>query len=151
MTFGFGKNDVEHSATAGGLNLASGFKMTTEKEAGSKEVYIGCGTSLEGPLKLAGPAYINCKLKGNITASETLTIGPNAEIDGQIEGSEVIVCGKVTGDINSNKSILLKQPAKVQGNLKAPKVGIDDGVVFNGQCSMKSPGEIVDLKREANS
>lgn len=149
MTFGFGKEGEESGENK--LNLASGFKMSPEKEDGNTDVYIGCGTVLEGPLKLAGSAFVNCKVKGNITAGETLTIGPNAEIDGQIEGSELIICGKVQGDVSSNKSILLKQPAKVNGNLKAPKIGIDDGVVFNGQCSMQSPGEIVDLKKEVNS
>ena len=145
MSFNFGKSDDDSSKES----LSGGFQMTASTKDDSKEVYIGNGTTIEGKFTFEGPAVINCKIVGDIEAKGAITVGSLGEVQGNITGAEVIICGKVNGDIEAGNKIYLSKPGCVQGNLKAPKISIDDGVVFNGNCSMKSPGEIVDLKREA--
>ena len=142
MSFGFGK---EKDLVSEMSVSSSEFKMTKEDQ--DSQVYIGQGTKLDGKFEFEGPTYINCKLTGNIKSNTSITVGPLAEITGNIMGVEVTICGQVCGDVEASSKVFLKRPASVEGNVKCPKVAVEDGVVFNGNCTMKAPGEIVDLNR----
>lgn len=151
MTFGFGKNDSEGEGnrdTKG--NFSGGFKLSKERNDGDKQVYIGAETKLKGDVNFSGPTFVDCQVRGKVDAEDSFTAGPCADIEGDIEGTEVVISGKVMGNINASRSISLERPAEVRGNLKAPKISIADGVIYNGNCSMKPPAEIVDLKRPAS-
>ena len=151
MTFGFGKNDSEgNSGNETKGNYSGGFKLSKERSDGDKQVYIGAETQLKGEVNFSGPTFLDCQVRGNVNAAESFTAGPCADIEGDIEGSEITISGKVMGNINASRSISLERPAEVRGDLKAPKISIADGVIYNGNCSMKPPAEIVDLKRPAN-
>lgn len=153
MTFGFGKNDSEgKGGNETKSNFSGGFKLNKERSDGEtdKQVYIGAETKLKGEINFSGPTFLDCQVRGNIDAEDSFTAGPCADIEGDIEGTEVTISGKVMGNINASRSISLERPAEVRGDLKAPKISIADGVIYNGSCSMKPPAEIVDLKRPAN-
>lgn len=141
MAFSIGKNSTaEDSASAG-------FKLSADAE--SKQVYIGSGTVIEGAFSFDGPTTVNCKLIGNVVAKSSFAVGPEGEVQGSITAAEIIIAGRVVGDIDAATKISLKKPASIQGNIKSPKVSVEDGVVFNGQVVMKSPGEVLNLNREA--
>ncbi len=147
MSFGFGKAENNDSTTKTVADFQiSPKQVNNSTPTANQEVYIGNGTTLEGSFIFEGPTYLNCKIVGDIKAKNMLKIGPEAEIRGQIEATEISVSGKLEGNIIASKSISLEKPAEVKGDLRAPKVSISEGVIFNGQCSMKSPSEIVDLK-----
>lgn len=146
MSFGFGKNESSEMD----VTSASGeFKLSPEEGSSNGQVYIGSGTCIEGKFEFEGPTYINCKIVGNIKSNTSLSVGPLGEIDGDITGVDVTIAGRVTGHVEATTRLFLKKPASIQGDVNSPKVAVEDGVVFNGKCSMKAPGEIVDLNRLA--
>jgi cytoskeletal protein CcmA (bactofilin family) len=63
------------------------------------------------------------------------------------------VGGEVKGNIQATNLIELHAPARVFGDLSAPAVVIDAGVVFHGNCNMKPEGggpvscEAIDLPK----
>ena len=146
MSFGFGKTESNDSAAKNIADFQIGPKQGNATSTSNQEVYIGSGTTLDGNFVFEGPTYINCRINGDIKAKNILKIGPEAEIRGEIEATEVTLSGKLEGNLIASKSISLEKPAEMKGDIRAPKVSISEGVIFNGQCSMKSPGEIVDLK-----
>jgi cytoskeletal protein CcmA (bactofilin family) len=76
-----------------------------------------------------------------------LTIGEEAEIRAKIFGEMVVISGKVEGDVTAKQKVELGAPARLLGNIAAPRVVVTEGVVFDGYCSMRGARE----KREVPS
>jgi cytoskeletal protein CcmA (bactofilin family) len=102
------------------------------------QAMIGAGSRITGTLHLSGQAELDCQVEGEIEAPDTLIIGESAQIKARVHGGDIIVRGTVQGDIIATKRITLKRPAKVAGNISAPNLIIEEGVLFEGKCSMVS-------------
>jgi cytoskeletal protein CcmA (bactofilin family) len=105
-------------------------------ETGGTSAFLGKGSRVTGKLVFEGAVRIEGHVEGEITAQDTLTIGESAIVNAQINGTSVVVHGKVTGDITARKRLEIRAPGKVFGNISAPSVVINEGVVFEGQCTM---------------
>lgn len=103
--------------------------------------FLGKDTEFEGKLSFTGTVRIDGRFKGDILAKGTLIIGETAVIDSQIQVSHAVICGEVRGDISAEKKIEIHTPAKVFGNIQAPVVTIDEGVIFDGNCQMQKLSE----------
>src|SRR6266850_2667181 len=97
-------------------------------------LYKGCRVS--GQLSFQGPARIDGAVDGEIQCKGTLTIGEGAEIRAKISGQVVIIRGKVEGNVTAKEKVELTAPAKLIGNVDAPRLIVTEGVVFDGNCAM---------------
>jgi cytoskeletal protein CcmA (bactofilin family) len=109
----------------------------TGEEPGSS-AFLGKGSRVSGKLAFEGTVRIEGHVEGEITAQDTLTIGESAVINAQITGASVIVHGKVTGDITARRRLEIRAPGKVFGNISAPSLVINEGVIFEGHCTMSA-------------
>ena len=130
----FGKSDSEKSGTT--CPAANG-----SFAGGQPEAFLGTGSKVIGNLSFSGPVHLGGEVEGEIHCKDRLTIGQSANVKAKISGTDVLVQGVVTGDISAAKSISLKKPAKVLGNISCESLSIEEGVVFEGSCSMK-PGTV---------
>lgn len=105
---------------------------------GALGAFLGSGSKVVGQLTFTGPVELDGQIEGEITAQDKLTIGEAAFVKGTINGSEILVKGTVQGDIIATKKLVLRKPAKVMGNITAPSLNIEDGVKFDGKCSMNT-------------
>ncbi|MBI5415817.1 MAG: polymer-forming cytoskeletal protein, partial [Candidatus Omnitrophica bacterium] len=78
--------------------------------------------------------HINGRFKGSLEFCGTLTAGEQSELEADISGDNVIILGKVKGDIKAHKLLVLMPTAVVYGNISAPKLNIVEGAVFQGNC-----------------
>jgi cytoskeletal protein CcmA (bactofilin family) len=115
---------------------------TTGSNGGRPDAFLGNGSRVEGSLSFSGPVELNGFVKGDVHSQGVLTIGPSAEIHAKIEGSEITVRGTVHGDIEARKLLTLEGSAKVFGNIKAERLKIEQGVVFEGSCSMSTTPQV---------
>jgi cytoskeletal protein CcmA (bactofilin family) len=97
-------------------------------------LYKGCRAS--GQLSFQGPARIDGVVDGEIQCQGVLTIGEGAEVKAKISGQVVIIRGKVEGNVTAKEKVELLAPARLIGNVSAPRLMISEGVVFDGDCSM---------------
>jgi cytoskeletal protein CcmA (bactofilin family) len=116
-----------------------GLKMRKNRD--QINAFLGKDTEFEGKLSFTGTVRIDGRFKGDILAKGTLIIGETAVIDSQIQVSHAVICGEVRGDISAEKKIEIHTPAKVFGNIQAPVVTIDEGVIFDGNCQMQKLSE----------
>ncbi len=84
------------------------------------------------PLRILG------RFEGEIFGKELLEIGSSAKIEANIETTHLVVFGHVTGNVNASEKVELKNGATLIGNIKTPNLEIEDGVVFEGKCEMKT-------------
>jgi cytoskeletal protein CcmA (bactofilin family) len=98
--------------------------------------FLGRGCIYEGKLTFEGRVRIDGKFTGEIFSNDTLEIGPDAEIEGEIDVATLVVAGNVRGSIRARARCDLRNPAQVVGNITSPVVTMDEGVRFDGQLNM---------------
>lgn len=92
--------------------------------------------SFEGKLIFEGNVLVNGKFKGEIYSTGELTIGKTGYVEGQVEIGTVVILGEVNGNIKAKQKIVINAPAVVRGDIVAPSLIIEEGAVFEGNCSM---------------
>jgi cytoskeletal protein CcmA (bactofilin family) len=106
---------------------------------------LGRGTRFEGKLHFEGRVRIDGTFRGQIRGSDVLIIGEGADIEAEIEVTNVIVKGgTLQGTVRAAQSIELHVPAKVTGTLYSPEIFMDKGVQFSGTCSVEPLREAAD-------
>jgi len=99
--------------------------------------FLGKNTEFEGKLSFKGAVRIDGQFKGEIVTEGTLIVGETAVIHSNVHVSHIIISGEFRGNILADKRIEIHAPGKVFGNIQAPIVVINEGVVFEGNCRMQ--------------
>jgi cytoskeletal protein CcmA (bactofilin family) len=106
------------------------------------QTFLGSETTLEGKLAFEGTVRLDGHFKGTIESKDgVMIVGDKAVIHADILVHTATVSGEVSGNIRATSRIELHPPARVFGDLSAPVVVIDAGVVFDGNCTMKSDSD----------
>jgi len=109
---------------------------TIPSQSGEVNAYLGKGSKVAGKLTFEGTVRVDGQIEGEVAAQDTLIVGESAVVNAQILGSTIIITGKVTGDITARKRVEIKAPGKLFGNVTTPCLIIQEGVIFEGHCSM---------------
>lgn len=124
----------------------------TEKSFSNSATLISSGTSLKGDVKSENDLRIDGTIHGNVYSSSKIIVGPSGFVEGNIEGANADITGKVNGNITVKELLQLKGESNVQGNISAVKLQIDPTAVFNGKCQMGiQPASVVTMSNEAES
>jgi cytoskeletal protein CcmA (bactofilin family) len=107
-----------------------------EAPAGTSTSLIGAGTSMKGDITSNGDLRIDGTLVGNIHCSAKVVIGANGVVQGDINGQQADIMGKVTGTIKVKDLLQLKGGSLMNGNIQAAKLQIEPTANFNGECHM---------------
>lgn len=102
---------------------------------------IGKGVIIDGNVSAPETVRMDGTLNGNCECKENLIIGVDGQINGDITAQNVLVSGKVEGDILADGKIELLATGKILGNITAKSLVIDENACFDGRCSMTTaPG-----------
>jgi len=111
--------------------------------------FLGVGAEYRGQFNFQGTARIDGSVIGDIFSDGTLILGEDGRVEGHIRVAELIANGRVVGDVEASRRVVLSKCSNVRGNLLSPVVRIEDGAVVNGVVSMTlpdnpvlSPGEV---------
>ena len=99
---------------------------------------IGKQSEFEGKLSFTGTVRIDGRFKGEITAGDTVIVGETGVLEADIHVSSIVIKGVVKGNVLAKKRIELQAPAKVHGNIQAPTVTMEQGVILEGTCRMQN-------------
>ena len=94
---------------------------------------------MEGRYSFRGTVMLNGKFKGEISSGDTLIIGERAVLEADVRAGRLTVSGEVTGNLRATERIELKRTARVYGDVEAPVVVVEEGVLFEGHCRMSKP------------
>ena len=95
---------------------------------------VGQGSSFKGDVSVHGFFRIDGDFLGNVTTDGRILIGPTGRIKGSLTGRDIVVGGVVKGDLYATERITLLATALVVGNVYAPRVKIEKGVLVEGYC-----------------
>ena len=97
---------------------------------------IGAGTTVEGKIRTQGSIRIDGKLTGEVHAAENLAVGLTGEIEGSVNARNITIGGNVKGNITSVEKLVLEGKSVVRGDVKAARLVIDEGAMFDGKVTM---------------
>ena len=98
--------------------------------------YLDEHSDIEGTVTFTGTAMLNGKFKGQIQSTDTLIIGEGGVVNANISGGSVLIRGEVVGNVVATERVELLGHAQVFGDVEAPVVIIEEGVLFEGHCRM---------------
>lgn len=101
------------------------------------ETLIGKSCEVKGDITGKGTIRIDGKVEGHVTSGETVIVGETASVKGDIEAKQVIIGGRVTGDIAASVKLEILASAELYGDIRTPKLMIAEGVIFDGTCEME--------------
>jgi len=109
-------------------------------ETRSEVAHIGKAVIIKGELSGSEDLYLDGEVEGTIELHKnSLTVGPNARIRAHINAREVVIHGKVDGNIQAKERVELRRSAVLVGDIVTQRISIEDGAYFKG---------LVDVQRE---
>lgn len=97
------------------------------------------GCKFEGKVQVAGTFRVEGEFKGDIATPENLIIGKTGIVNGSIQVKNAMIGGQLFGNITAENKIELQSGSHVEGDIKTKRLVIDEGVFYEGSCSMGGP------------
>jgi cytoskeletal protein CcmA (bactofilin family) len=99
---------------------------------GQNKFTLGTGDSLEGRLTYAGSINVQGRVEGELRIGGNVEVGNGATVKALIDGSSVTVRGDVEGPVTAREKVLLGRSGKLNGDVTAKRLQIEDGASING-------------------
>ena len=107
---------------------------------------IGAGTVINGDIESNGDIRIDGTIIGNLNSKAKILIGQDGVVEGDINGQQADIMGKVTGKLKIKELLQLRGKSNVSGELFAGKLEVEPTATFNGSCHMGA--NVVELTAE---
>ena len=122
------------------------WKKTVKRPAKTSDLtaFIDEGSEIEGKYTFSGTVMLNGKFRGEINTSDTLIVGEKGVVQATIRAGIVLVSGQVIGNVLAAERVELRGRARVFGDVEAPVVVVEEGVLFEGHCRMTQAPPVVD-------
>jgi cytoskeletal protein CcmA (bactofilin family) len=112
--------------------------------------FIDEASEIEGKYTFSGTVMINGKFKGEIVSNDTLIVGEKGVINATIRAGIVLISGEVVGNVLASERVELRGTARVFGDVEAPVIVVEEGVLFEGHCRMTKtrPADAAPVSRD---
>ncbi len=122
---------------------------------GEINAFLGKGTEFSGKLTFEGAVRLDGKYSGEIFSAGILIIGETATVEADLNVDTLILSGELKGTVEAKSRVEIHAPGKFYGNINSPVLVIDEGVIFEGNCSMKKKDDkrisILERKEEGKT
>ncbi len=128
------------------LNTQS-FNPPKPVAAPMEQATIGRTLFIKGEVSGSEALYIDGRVEGKINMPESrVTIGRNGKVDASIQAREVVVMGKVNGNIECSDRVDIRSEGAVNGDIVTIRISVEDGAALKGGIQVRS----VDQKQQAH-
>ncbi len=101
---------------------------------------IGKSVVVKGELSGSEDLIVDGEVEGSISLrGQSLTVGPNGRVRANIEARNVILHGRVDGDIHATDRVDLRKSASLCGDISTMRISIEDGAFFKGGIDIQKP------------
>lgn len=108
--------------------------------ASGNRATIGRSITIRGDVTGDEDLLIQGRVEGSVELEQhAVTVGPEGDVKASIRGRIVTIEGSVEGDLTATEQIILRSSARVQGDIAAPRVVLEDGANFRGGVDMGEP------------
>jgi cytoskeletal protein CcmA (bactofilin family) len=109
--------------------------------ASSDQATIGKSLIIKGEVTGSESLYIDGKVEGSINLpGNRVTVGRNGQVTANISAREIVVLGKVKGNVNASDRVDIRSEGSLSGDVVAQRISIEDGAFFKGGIDIRKPG-----------
>ena len=112
---------------------------------------VGQGSSFKGDITVHGYFRVDGDFQGSISTEGRILVSPSGRVKGTLTGRDIVVGGVIKGDLYASERITLLATALVVGNVYAPRIRVDRGVLVEGYCCstprIREEGPLVQSRR----
>jgi cytoskeletal protein CcmA (bactofilin family) len=106
-----------------------------------EQATIGKSLVVKGEVSGSESLYIDGKVEGTINLpGNRVTVGRNGQVAANILAREVVVLGKVRGNVNASDRVDIRSEGSLTGDVAAARISIEDGAYFKGGIAIRKPG-----------
>ena len=100
---------------------------------------IGRTLVIKGEISGSEALYIDGRVEGKILMPESrVTIGRNGKVDASIQAKEVVVMGKVNGNIECSDRVDIRSEGSVNGDISTVRISVEDGAALKGGIQVRN-------------
>ena len=98
---------------------------------------IGKSVVICGEIKGSEDLIVDGRIEGTVTLNESrLTIGPTADVAADLTARDVLIMGRVQGNVAASGRVELRAGCTVQGDIRALRLAVEDNAVFKGKVDL---------------
>ena len=112
---------------------------------------LGPTLHFKGELHADEELLIKGRIEGSITHSQRITVCPEGTVTANVRAQVIVIEGTLSGDLHADKSVMVKETAKLRGNITAPNVSIVEGAHFTGGIDMERRLAVAEEAGAANA
>ena len=94
---------------------------------------IGADIQLKGELHGDGPVVLLGRFEGEIVLTDTLHVGPEAQIDANISAAAIVVAGSVRGNLSADTRVEILPRGSLTGTVRSSSFAAADGASVKGE------------------
>jgi len=99
---------------------------------------LGKSVVVKGELSGSEDLYVDGELEGSIDLREhRLIIGPNGRVRANVDAGDVVIHGKLDGNVHGSERVELKKTAMLVGGIVTQRLVIEDGAYFKGSIDIQ--------------
>ncbi len=114
-----------------------------EKDSPRHEIrrtYFGPKVHLHGDLTGDEDILFDGRVEGRVNVARSFRVGPEGQVHADVTARDVVIGGRVVGDVVASDRVELLSTGVLEGNIRAPKIVIAEGAQFRGSVDMESRG-----------
>src|SRR5512141_3279390 len=110
-----------------------------------EQATIGKSLVIKGEVTGSESLYIDGRVEGSINLSgNRVTVGRNGVVSANIAAREIVVLGKVRGNLTATDRVDIRNEGSLTGDVVAQRISIEDGAFFKGGIDIRKPGQKVE-------
>ncbi len=110
---------------------------------------IGKSLVIKGEVAGSESLYVDGRIEGSINLpGNRVTVGRNGVVSANITAREIVVLGKVRGNMTASDRVDIRNEGSLTGDVVAQRISIEDGAFFKGGIDIRKPGQKTDAKTE---
>jgi cytoskeletal protein CcmA (bactofilin family) len=103
---------------------------------------IGKSLVIKGEVTGSESLYIDGRVEGSINLSgNRVTVGRNGVVSANINAREIVVLGKVRGNLTASDRVDIRSDGSLTGDVVAARISIEDGAFFKGGIDIRKAGQ----------
>lgn len=103
---------------------------------------IGKSLVIKGEVTGSESLYIDGRVEGSINLSgNRVTVGRNGVVAANINAREIVVLGKVRGNLTASDRVDIRSDGSLTGDVIAARISIEDGAFFKGGIDIRKGGQ----------
>jgi len=105
-----------------------------------EQATIGKSLVIKGEVTGSESLYIDGRVEGAINLpGNRVTVGRNGQVQANINAKEVVVLGKVKGNVTASDRVDIRNEGSLAGDVVCQRVSIEDGAYFKGSIDIRKP------------